>query len=66
MPRTAIVQDGVKFMWDGSLYSSQHEAARIAENYQARGFTTLITEEANGEEGFLVYTRRVPQELPAH
>ncbi len=65
MPQNPMIHEGMKFMWDGCSYQSHHQAAQVAETYAAKGFKILITEEENGEERFLVYTRRIPQETAA-
>ncbi len=59
-PNLAIIRDGKKFMWDGQLYQTEAEASRAAEAYQNDNFEICQMPE---DDKFLVYTRRVVQEV---
>ena len=61
-PNLTIINDGKKFLWDGQLYDSKEEAARVAESYQNEKFEIRIVEE---DGKFLVYTRRPVKEWVA-
>jgi len=58
-PSPALFQEGNKFMWDGRVYATAEEAARIAAGYENDRFDVRLHEE-NG--AFLVYTRRAVTE----
>lgn len=59
-PSLALFADGKKFMWDGRVYETREEAARVAEGYQQEGFEVRTIEQ---DGRFLVYTRRVVKEV---
>lgn len=52
--------DGKKFMWDGYTYESEEKARQALENYKKNDFETKLLKE---EDKFLVYTRRVVEEV---
>jgi hypothetical protein len=47
-------------MWDGEVYPSHEDAEAKREEYAGNGFETQIAE---GDDEFLVYTRRVVTEV---
>jgi hypothetical protein len=49
-----------KFMWDGKIYTTEHEAINIKEEYEKNNFETRITRE---EEKYFLFTRRVVTEV---
>lgn len=49
-------KDGKKFLWDGSLYESQQQAAQVMEAYEKDGFEVRLFVEG---DKYLVYSRRV-------
>jgi len=59
-PVLAMISDGKKFMWDGQLYDSREEAARVAQSYLDEDFQIHSVEEGGK---FLVYTRRTAKEV---
>jgi hypothetical protein len=46
---------GKKFMWEGQAYSTEEEAMKTAQKYQADGFQAELVAEDNG---FYIFTRR--------
>jgi hypothetical protein len=55
-----IIHEGHKYLWDGKVYKSEGEAKDSAKSYERSGFETTV----NGEKDrFLVYTRRVVEEI---
>ena len=58
-PNLTMISDGKKFLWDGQVYDSKEEAARIAETYQNENFEIQMVEE---DGKFLVYSRRTVKE----
>ena len=61
-PQLSLVSDGKKFMWDGLVYSSEAEASTAKGAYQQNNFEVRLLVE---EEKYLVYTRRVIEQVPA-
>ena len=61
-PNLTMISDGKKFLWDGQLYDSKEEAARVAESYQKENFEIQTVEE---DGKFLVYSRRTVKEWVA-
>jgi hypothetical protein len=59
-PDLALIIEGKKFMWDGSVFDTHDETLRQAEGYEKENFEVRTLEE---DEKFLVYTRRVVKEL---
>ncbi len=59
-PDLATLRDGKKFMWDGCVYDAREDAARALQGYEAAGFEAFLAEDGGK---FLVYTRRVVQEV---
>jgi hypothetical protein len=57
-PRSAILADGKKFLWDGRLYDRHEDAVHAADSYKKDNFEVRVVVEA---EKSLVYTRRVVQ-----
>ena len=47
-------------MWDGRVYDAREDAARALQGYEAAGFEAFLAEDGGK---FLVYTRRVVQEV---
>ncbi len=59
VPNSRLV-GGKKFMWDGSVYPTQDDAARAQASYARDGFETHTCED---EGRLLVYTRRVVRQV---
>jgi len=59
-PRLAIIHEGKKFLWDGSVFETRDESLRQVQLYEKANFE-VCTVEQDGK--FLVYTRRVVKEL---
>ncbi len=57
----AMISDGKKFMWDGQLYSTKQDASGAEQTYRKDNFEVRVGEQ---EETFLVYTRRVVNQVP--
>jgi hypothetical protein len=57
----AMISDGKKFMWDGQLYSTKQDASGAEQTYRRDNFEVRVVEQ---EETFLVYTRRVVNQVP--
>jgi hypothetical protein len=57
----SLVRDGKKFLWDGRPYATQEEALHAGEAYRDNKFEICMVE-AEGQ--FLLYTRRVVNEVP--
>lgn len=55
-PSAAMSWEGRKFLWDGRVYATADEAARVASGYEAERFEVRILEQ---DGTHLVYTRRV-------
>ena len=61
-PDLTMIAEGKKFLWDGQLYESKEEAARVAESYRNENFEIELVEE---DGKFLVYSRRAVKEWVA-
>jgi len=61
-PDLTMITEGKKFLWDGQLYESKEEAARVAESYRNEKFEVELAEE---DGKFLVYSRRAVKEWVA-
>ncbi len=60
-PKLAELFDGKKFMWDGKIYETREDAAKVSEEYKKNNFEVEIIK--NEEEKYLVYSRRVVKEI---
>ncbi|MGA7079612.1 MAG: hypothetical protein ACLPZJ_05270 [Terriglobales bacterium] len=61
-PDLTMITEGKKFLWDGQLYESKEEAARVADSYRSENFEVELAEE---DGKFLVYSRRTVKEWVA-
>ena len=52
--------EGKKFMWDGKTYENSKQAEETKAKYEKDGFETELLED---EGKFLVYTRRVVEDV---
>ena len=59
-PNRAVMIDGKKFLWDGSLFVTCDEARRQAEAYKNDNFEVRMVEV---EGSYIIYTRRVVKEI---
>lgn len=51
---------GKKYFWDGEVYPSRDAAAAAQAAYERDGFETCMAE---GEQSFLVYSRRLATQV---
>lgn len=59
-PENVRFFDGHKYMWDGATYDSAEAAEAKRQEYADKKFETRVAE---GEDAFLVYTRRLVTEV---
>ncbi len=57
--KLSLLFDARKFLWDGRVYETAEEAARIHQSYRNDGFEVRTIED-NGK--FLLYSRRMVKE----
>jgi hypothetical protein len=60
MPKSHIVVEGKKYMWDGETYPGEAKADEAKKKYEADGFEVQVINEG-GEVA--VYTRRMITEI---
>ena len=60
MVENYIVVENRKFMWDGTIYENEKDAADMIAAYEKEDFDAELVE---GDNQFLVYTRRVVTEI---
>jgi len=60
MPRSAVREEGKKYIWDNGLYSSEQEAEEKKNSYLKDDFEVVLL---NEEDKYLLYTRRIVTEI---
>ncbi len=60
-PRNDWIVENRRYMWDGTVYPQEADAARVAATYRAAGFDGQVMAE---DGAWLVFTRREASKEP--